>query len=502
MAPALVVRVSGNLDGLRAALKGTEELIKTNTAGMQKLANSFQGERLVQHAKNVAGAIEQVGIKTLNTAEAARSLSVLERAMDKMLRTGEQIPVSMTKTAAELRRVVDVSDLADKSVNRITASYRQFDGILQSLGINIGPYVRGLEDITNLVTKGIPGLGVFGAAAAVVATALASWKVGEHIGKTSGLTDAIARGTAVLKGYGDVAQQEMLAKMQSIELTGRAAEMWKLQAESVEAATNAAQAHTDEMRREGMVAAGNAGQMAALAGQLADLKQKRDADAKALAEQNRLKSIFGEQTQANTAQIKEETKALDARADSIKRIQDAEAARKKQVDDFMNAPTLNDRPAGLFTTDIRRLTKTDLDRLRSLNPLKSGDQNLRDELDRLESMEGNYAPKSGAQFAQMQRDMYLLAQLRNFFSNRSFADGGTNIPGGWAMVGERGPEMVKLPGGSDVVPNHRLGGTTVHLKLDVHVGNVLTSGEQLADFLSDVVMRRLMASGFLNPSPA
>lgn len=39
-----------------------------------------------------------------------------------------------------------------------------------------------------------------------------------------------------------------------------------------------------------------------------------------------------------------------------------------------------------------------------------------------------------------------------------FAAGVTNFSGGLAMVGERGPELVRLPRGSDVIPNHLLGG--------------------------------------------
>jgi hypothetical protein len=37
-----------------------------------------------------------------------------------------------------------------------------------------------------------------------------------------------------------------------------------------------------------------------------------------------------------------------------------------------------------------------------------------------------------------------------------FAGGVTGFGGGVALVGERGPEMVRLPQGSDVIPNHRL----------------------------------------------
>lgn len=39
---------------------------------------------------------------------------------------------------------------------------------------------------------------------------------------------------------------------------------------------------------------------------------------------------------------------------------------------------------------------------------------------------------------------------------RSFAKGGSGIPGGMAIVGEHGPEVVDLPGGSDVMPNDLL----------------------------------------------
>lgn len=37
-----------------------------------------------------------------------------------------------------------------------------------------------------------------------------------------------------------------------------------------------------------------------------------------------------------------------------------------------------------------------------------------------------------------------------------FAGGVTGFRGGLALVGERGPELVRLPHGSDVIPNHRL----------------------------------------------
>lgn len=41
----------------------------------------------------------------------------------------------------------------------------------------------------------------------------------------------------------------------------------------------------------------------------------------------------------------------------------------------------------------------------------------------------------------------------------AFANGTNFAPGGMALVGERGPELVNLPRGSQVIPNHNLGGS-------------------------------------------
>ena len=38
-----------------------------------------------------------------------------------------------------------------------------------------------------------------------------------------------------------------------------------------------------------------------------------------------------------------------------------------------------------------------------------------------------------------------------------FADGTGNAPGGWSMVGEKGPEIMHVPRGAQIIPNHALG---------------------------------------------
>ncbi|WP_276483555.1 hypothetical protein [Paraflavitalea pollutisoli] len=71
------------------------------------------------------------------------------------------------------------------------------------------------------------------------------------------------------------------------------------------------------------------------------------------------------------------------------------------------------------------------------------------------------------------------------FNVPKFADGVSNFGGGFAMVGERGPEIVRLPGGSDVIPNEALGGMAVAL-----VPSIRFSGASFQIMLEQVDRQR------------
>jgi hypothetical protein len=60
-----------------------------------------------------------------------------------------------------------------------------------------------------------------------------------------------------------------------------------------------------------------------------------------------------------------------------------------------------------------------------------------------------------------------------------FANGVTNFGGGYAMVGERGPEVVRLPKGSDVIPNGQLGGIGAGVGVQVYIPSVTIKGPDL-----------------------
>jgi phage-related protein len=77
------------------------------------------------------------------------------------------------------------------------------------------------------------------------------------------------------------------------------------------------------------------------------------------------------------------------------------------------------------------------------------------------------------------------------FDIPGFARGVSNFRGGMALVGERGPELVRLPRGTDVIPNHRLpvtartgaGGATINATFNISGGDPRRNAEEIRRML-------------------
>lgn len=72
-----------------------------------------------------------------------------------------------------------------------------------------------------------------------------------------------------------------------------------------------------------------------------------------------------------------------------------------------------------------------------------------------------------------------------------FARGVENFGGGLAIVGERGPELVNLPKGSDVIPNNQIattggGSTTININVGLMTGSAIERREAAAKMFEDL----------------
>jgi hypothetical protein len=76
-----------------------------------------------------------------------------------------------------------------------------------------------------------------------------------------------------------------------------------------------------------------------------------------------------------------------------------------------------------------------------------------------------------------------------------FANGTSFAPGGMALVGERGPEIVNLPRGSSVTPNHKIGGNVISINVNVPGGTNSASADRIALVTGQAVQRAIRRNG-------
>jgi hypothetical protein len=88
-----------------------------------------------------------------------------------------------------------------------------------------------------------------------------------------------------------------------------------------------------------------------------------------------------------------------------------------------------------------------------------------------------------------------LLDMYGGWKERGFADGGSVTSSGSYLVGEKGPEIIDLPQGAYVTPNHQLGGMTIHVGGVVVNGSVLGTQHQFADLIGDALMAKMRGIG-------
>lgn len=77
--------------------------------------------------------------------------------------------------------------------------------------------------------------------------------------------------------------------------------------------------------------------------------------------------------------------------------------------------------------------------------------------------------------------------LRLGFNLPGYANGTNFAPGGLAMVGERGPELVNLPRGSQVIPNHELRSGTQQNNVHITTGVSVDRQGSISSYVESVV---------------
>lgn len=187
------------------SLRGFEAGAGQAERALDRMVDSFTGRQVISEATLMSEAISRIGSPArLTSSELQRVGAVAEEAAEKLRRVGEDVP-------PKIQQLADASRRARGETDGLRTSFQAFDGVLASLGLNLGPQIRGIEDIASASGKSASQLGKLATAGLAVGAGVAGWGFGRLIADFAGTDKAIGDATAKFLGWGDVAAQESAA---------------------------------------------------------------------------------------------------------------------------------------------------------------------------------------------------------------------------------------------------------------------------------------------------
>jgi hypothetical protein len=402
-------------------------------------------------------------------------------------------------------RLSDEFVKTQSNADRFRGSLQSFDGVMASLGVNIGAEARALGELSTAAGKTASELGLVSTAGLAAGAAFAGWKIGRMVSDFFELDEAIGNATAKLLGWGDVAGQvaganaDVLAKASKaagIEIKDMALAL-AINEEVAKTSAAALKARTvvtvDVVAQEKAAAdaihAANARMVKDLQAQIDAVKPFKEA----MVELNSvgtgwlgtLDTIDGAVVQGikyyleagvslksladayglTDAQVKAVSSSMKAEADAANKLAaETEALAKAHADELleMDKATKARKEA---TAELQKQTAAADAAKKAMRELGNSTQfDLSSESGRASVPEGirtwlhdGYSLAQATQIDFLMRWGLPINANDPLFRNKGprvpgFAGGVENFAGGMALVGEQGPELVNLPRGSDVIP--------------------------------------------------
>jgi hypothetical protein len=375
----------------------------------------------------------------------------------------DKLEGSSLRVAREIRRMGDESDKAAPQVTSLHGSLRQFDGILASLGLHVGPEIRALGELGDISSATAAEIGGITTAGLAFGAAIGGWKIGRAIADMAGLDKAIGDTAAKLFGMGDAAQEGAGAKVDYL------------------ARASATAGHEITTMSEAIFINEGA------------LQKLRDASAAAAVEIDKLSAAEHARNAQNFTNVANEI----GNAAKLRQLEeDLAAAQTKRNKDYLAAIDAKNAKAAEVEAAARRMGEAGVKAeeqagaaTAETNEALAKQKALVDEIAKANrAMGGSFQitrENAGASAAGLGADSGLVEQLLKkgysfqqalLYSKHpeypppenigprvpGFYAGVQNFGGGMALVGERGPELVNLPKGSSITPMGGGGGTVVN----------------------------------------
>ena len=408
-------------------------------------------------------------------------------------------------------RLGDEFAKTQSNADRFRGSLQSFDGVMASLGVNIGTEVRALGELSEAAGKSATDLGLISTAGLAAGAVMAGWKLGRMVAEFFELDQAIGSATAKLLGWGDLSAEVAGAQQDTINRAiengaaatityteaiafntkaladkGAAAKIAAVEAKALadadKVAADAIHASNDRMVKDTQTMVDALRPFRAAMGELnsagigwqgtldtidgtvveaikhymeAGVSQKALADAYGLTDT---------QVKAVASSMKAETEATRTLTAQTKALAEAHALELAEMD----KATASRKEA---TAELKKQTAAADAAKRAMRELgNSTSFDVGTEAGRAAVPEGvrtwlhdGYSLAQAVQIDFLMRWGLPINANDPLFRTKGprvpgFAGGVTNFSGGMALVGEQGPELVNLPQGSDVIPHGRGGG--------------------------------------------
>jgi DNA-binding transcriptional MerR regulator len=422
---------------------------------------------------------------------------------------------------------------ADKALFGLKGSFQDFDGILASLGVNIGAEARALGELSTAAGKTATELGLVGTAGLIAGAAFAGWKIGRVVADLFDLDKKIGDVTAKLLGFGDVAGAVAGAKADVLAKASKAAgieikdmalamaineEVAKTSAAALKARTvvtvdvaaqekaaadaihasnermvrdlqrqiDAAKPFTDAMVELNSVGMGWQGTLDTIDGTVVEgIKYYLNAGVslKALAEAYGLTDAQVKAVSSSMKNDTEITRTLTAETEALTK---AHAAEIAELDRETAARKAAAKETEKQAAAIAALKKANREMGNSTQFDMSSESGRAAVPEGIRTwLHDGYSLAQASQIDFLMRWGLPINANDPLFRTKGprvpgFAGGVENFSGGLALVGERGPELVNLPSGSSVTP---LGGGG-----DTYNFYLVDNTESLARKVSGLIM--------------
>jgi len=576
----MAVRVAANVEELKRNLQeGVVNQVEVVRASFQRMTAAYDPQVLIQRANTTAVAIQQVGgASVLSGEQLARANKDIEAGVAAYTRLGKEAPAALVNLVTSLKSVstntedfggrVTVSEVEMRkqlgTTHELSGAYRQFDNLLQAVGLSVGNKIKGLIDISNASGKTAVEMGLLATAGLAVGAAIGGWNIGRWIADLTGADEKVANLTARMMAWGDVIAQTAGAKQDVINraiangaretITYTEAIKFNIEHQQrlsdlyVTSGQRLADAHRfvrnlTEARREEILRAKDNGaseeQLQRIYGVSAEaLKVLIHQKNLTVAAREKLKKAADEEAAAAakvTAQYQKETEALKAQWDNLNKLAELKAkhldqydaaraklqpmideinrlakARRESIEWEKNYLAEQEKLAGANDAFIAQQgqvkTKTD-DTTKSVADATKGYAGLASQI----TLTGDavkewinlqrYSAQANAILQGGSSLFTTQSQRERIAALPSFASGVQNFAGGLAKV-HRDELIVNLPMGTDVIPAGRgVGVTNITIAPVINVSGGSADAADIRDVVTRAIENIFRSGAVPFPSP-